>query len=977
VGQTITLTATVSSPSANGTVSFFDGGNLLGPGAVSLSTGSPNTATLALNASTLGAPVSFGPHSFTAQFSGDATDAASTSNTVPYNVVAPNLVVNTIADDSGSFTCTSLASTTSNTTDGNNGGTLGECTLRDALNTASGLGAASIYFDTTVFAASNLTANPAANAIAVNVPAYSSLSIPSNTTIQGFTSGSGATLTNLVTVDGGGSSVENNGTIFVVNGTSTAINNLNINNGYASNGFSGGAIANNGSIAISGSAFTGNQATGSGGGIYNGGPLTVVNSTFYNNSATGGNGGAIDNTCSSGCGTATVSNSTFYQNSALNGGNGYGGAMNNVGNGPIMLTVNNSTIVGNFTDNSNPSNGYGGGGGGINSNNSLYLTNNVITGNTISGSSADDLDDNFSVSNYTTGSTYTTQNNMINGNLVGIWNGLTENGTSVTMAPLANYGGPTQTMIPLPGSVAICAGIAGGTTDQRGDPLQPVGGYCPAGTVDSGAVQTNYTLAFTTEPPANAYIEVALAPAPVLTLTESGNVFAPATGTVTITDLDGALDPSGTNSTALSSGTAAFNNLLFSSVAASDTLTASLSLNPNLSPALNLIALPPSTPINVVSPYIPATMISPTPGTVLGAGNVVFQWTAGGDVALYQLSISTVSPGLSEVYLFKGTATSALVPNLPANGLTVYARLYSKLNGAWQYNDYVYTESGSPVLAALTSPTPGLTTVLGTSNVGFQWTTGTGASVYQLNLSAVAPGASDLFSYKGTATSATATTLPANGVTVYARLYSKIDGAWQYNDYVYTEGGTPLAVLTSPTPGLGTVLGSSDVAFNWTTGAGVSVYQLNLGTTAPGASDLFVYKGSATSANVTTLPANGVTVYARLYSKLNGAWQYNDYVYTESGSPAPAILQSPTPGLSTVLGTSSVQFQWSTGTGVSDYQLNLSAVAPGASDLYLYKGTATSATATTLPANGVTVYARLYSKIDGVWQYNDYVYTEQ
>jgi hypothetical protein len=128
---------------------------------------------------------------------------------------------------------------------------------------------------------------------------------------------------------------------------------------------------------------------------------------------------------------------------------------------------------------------------------------------------------------------------------------------------------------------------------------------------------------------------------------------------------------------------------------------------------------------------------------------------------------------------------------------------------------------------------------------------------------------------------------------------------------------------------------------------------------------------------VTTLPANGVTVYARLYSKLNGAWQYNDYVYTESGSPAPAILQSPTPGLSTVLGTSSVQFQWSTGTGVSDYQLNLSAVAPGASDLYLYKGTATSATATTLPANGVTVYARLYSKIDGVWQYNDYVYTEQ
>jgi hypothetical protein len=78
-----------------------------------------------------------------------------------------------------------------------------------------------------------------------------------------------------------------------------------------------------------------------------------------------------------------------------------------------------------------------------------------------------------------------------------------------------------------------------------------------------------------------------------------------------------------------------------------------------------------------------------------------------------------------------------------------------------------------------------------------------------------------------------------------------------------------------------------------------------------------------------------------------------------------------------VLGTSNVPFQWSAGTGVSLYQLNLSAIAPGGSDLYLYKGAALSTSVPTLPANGVTVYARLYSKINGAWQYNDYVYTEQ
>jgi hypothetical protein len=172
------------------------------------------------------------------------------------------------------------------------------------------------------------------------------------------------------------------------------------------------------------------------------------------------------------------------------------------------------------------------------------------------------------------------------------------------------------------------------------------------------------------------------------------------------------------------------------------------------------------------------------------------------------------------------------------------------------------------------------------------------------------------------------------------------------------------------------VLGTSNVPFEWTTGSGVTVYQLNLSAIAPGGSDLFQYKGSATSADVPTLPADGVAVYATLYSYRNGAWQQNNYLYTESGTLAPAVLTSPTPGPSTILGTTNVLFQWTPGTSASDYQLNLSAIAPGGSELYLYKGTALTTTAPTLPANGVNVYARLYSKIDGVWLYNDYVYTE-
>jgi hypothetical protein len=422
--------------------------------------------------------------------------------------------------------------------------------------------------------------------------------------------------------------------------------------------------------------------------------------------------------------------------------------------------------------------------------------------------------------------------------------------------------------------------------------------------------------------------------------------------------------------TTLSGGTATINIPAGALAAGSDTLTASTSGDANYNSAVGTAS------VTVVEA---AVLTSPTPGqsTVLGTNDVTFQWTAGIAVTAYQFNLSAIAFGDSDLYSYKGKATSAIVATLPANGAAVYATLYSYVNGIWQQNKYVYTESGTLTPATLTSPTPGGGTVLGTTNVLFQWTAGTGVSLYELSLSANAPGGSDLYSYKGTALSANVPNVPANGQSVYATLYSYINGVWQSNSYIYTEGGVPLAVLTSPTPGPNTVLGTSNVAFQWTAGKGVTVYQLNLSAIAAGQSELFLYKGTATAATVLTLPANGVTVYARLYSYRNGTWQFNDYVYTESGASDPAILQSPTPGLTTVLGTSNVAFQWTKGTGVAVYQLNLSAIAPGNSDLYLYKGTATSAIAPTLPPNGATVYARLYSNINGAWHYNDYVYTEQ
>ena len=596
-GQTVTLTATVSSPTATGTVSFFDGGNLLGSGGVSVSGGSPNTAALALNASTLGSPLAFGGHTFTAQYSGDATDAASTSNTINYSVAAPNFVVNTTIDDNGSFPCTPLASTASNTTDGNNGGNPGLCALRDALNTASGYGAGSIYFDTTVFAA--------ASTISVDVTDFGSLNPPSNTTIYGLTAGSGASLTNLVTVNGQGAG----GTIFVANASNAAINNLNINNGYAPGGGSGGAITNFGSLTVSGTSFTGNQATGSGGAIYNyEGTLTVVNSTFVGNSATGGNGGAIVNTAPDNFGFTTISNSTFYQNTASNGGSGLGGALYNDSFSEGSLSITNSTIFGNSAETA---------GGGIFDSSSLDLANSIVSGNSSSISGADDIDDY-----YGEGSTFYWGASGNNANVIGFYDGTPQNGTTASLAPFRNYGGPTQTMIPLPGSPAICNGIANGTTtDQRGDLTQPTGGYCPSGSVDSGSVQTNYAISFTTHPPSSGNTGVALNPAPVVTLTESGTVFTAGPGTIAISDADADLDGSSTTSISTTAGQASFTDLVFTNAESGDTLTATVALNPAISatsPAISSV----SNAFNLTQPGAPFGHLDTVADSVTGSSTV-------------------------------------------------------------------------------------------------------------------------------------------------------------------------------------------------------------------------------------------------------------------------------------------------------------------------------------------------------------------
>jgi fibronectin-binding autotransporter adhesin len=82
-GSTVTLTAHLSgSGSLNGTVSFFDGTNILGTSTVSSGVASLSVSNLMVITS---------PHSITAVYSGDSTDARSTSNPVTVNTTTATI----------------------------------------------------------------------------------------------------------------------------------------------------------------------------------------------------------------------------------------------------------------------------------------------------------------------------------------------------------------------------------------------------------------------------------------------------------------------------------------------------------------------------------------------------------------------------------------------------------------------------------------------------------------------------------------------------------------------------------------------------------------------------------------------------------------------------------------------------------------------------------------------------------------------
>jgi predicted outer membrane repeat protein len=250
---------------------------------------------------------------------------------------------------------------------------------------------------------------------------------------------------------------------------STVSNNATLSATSSSTG--GGGVFTNGSLLMRNTTVDGNTSASGGGGIYGPGVVNIVNSTISNNVASNGSGGGVFG----GSGGVSIDSSTITANHAEGDGGGIYG-------GPVALT--NSTITGNSATGIGAGvaadvfmssyatitlNTSAGPGGGVNFVTSAKSYGTIFSGNN-DGTTADDL------------ATAGTAALMGQYNIVSATTVTTPSGTRScvpTLLPLADNGGPTQTMALQTGdtcAIDYASSSPAQTTDQRGFPRPAVVG---------------------------------------------------------------------------------------------------------------------------------------------------------------------------------------------------------------------------------------------------------------------------------------------------------------------------------------------------------------------------------------------------------------------------------------------------------------------------------------------------------------------
>ncbi len=184
-----------------------------------------------------------------------------------------------------------------------------------------------------------------------------------------------------------------------------------------------------------------------------------------------------------------------------------------------------------------------------------------------------------------------------------------------------------------------------------------------------------------------------------------------------------------------------------------------------------------------------------------------------------------------------------------------------------------------PAPAAFVFPTTGV--VIFPSAQPFSWGQAPGAVYYCLTVGTT-KGGTDVVNTGLLPASQLSYTVPVlpGGHTLWARLYTFVQGTWIWTDASFSVTGPSPATFTQPTAGATNV--NTAKPFTWTAVTGGQYFWITVGTTE-GGYDVFysaVLPGTQTTYTMPALPS-GKTLWVRLYTYMNGGWvHYGDVPIT-------------------------------------------------------------------------------------------------
>jgi hypothetical protein len=388
--------------------------------------------------------------------------------------------------------------------------------------------------------------------------------------------------------------------------------------------------------------------------------------------------------------------------------------------------------------------------------------------------------------------------------------------------------------------------------------------------------------------------------------------------------------------------------------------------------AVTVLAVVLVAPAPTMASGSPAALAYPVNGSTNVDTSKPFTWTPVPTAEAYYLYLGTAK-GAKDVLdsgAMSASTTSYPAPALPV-GQTLWARLWTEVNGSWTYSQDISFQV-SKSASRFGYPKQGMIAV--DTRKPFTWSTAPDAQAYYLRIG-TSPGATDLVD-SGTTTK-TSWSVPAMpiGQTLYARIYTEIEGSWTtYTEVSFTVAYSAVT-LSNPIPGQNSPNQDVTRPFSWTALAGASGYAVWIGT-APGGKDI-AESGELPSTQSTYLPRMlpaGGQVWIRLWTLASGTWLHSDDV---AFTPAARIIQ---PVQRSLAIDPSKAFTWTPGAVINGrsptYELTIGTHA-GGSDLYdsrTISATSVALPPATLPA-GSELYARVIVKLgDGSQRRADAVF---